>query len=411
VRVSKDETYHTGAGVDAQRASIVGACRERGWEVMEIVEDVGFSGRDLRRPGMQAALTRLESGDASCLVVAKLDRLSRSLLDFATLANRARRSGWSLVILDLMVDTTTPAGEALVNVLATFAQFERRMIGLRSRDALFQLRAQGRVYGRYTPLGFRREGKLLVRDREQPRIVAQTRRMYADTASFRHVAQWLNSQGLRGAGGAEWYGSAVKRMLRLNDLIGCPIDQQPLEPHPSRIYPVPFGYRFESGRFVIDPVEQAAIRRMHALRRQGFSIRQIADALTAARIPTKRNAPQWNKTTVGRILNRQGAVRAVARAQTGDAEPQLSVGRPLPRITPAPYGYCAPIHNIVPDRAEQQTIKRMRQLRAAGATYRIIARQLYAAGVRPPRAAQWRPSTIRHILVDGGPIRYRLARR
>lgn len=184
VRVSKDESYQTGAGVAAQRAAIVAACGERDWELLEIVEDIGFSGRDLRRPGMRAALSRLDCGDADCLVVAKLDRLSRSLLDFATLTDRARRSGWSLVTLDLMVDTTTPAGEALANVLATFAQFERRMIGLRSREATTQLRAQARVYSRYTPVGFRREGRLLVRDRAQQRIVAKARRMYAESGSF-----------------------------------------------------------------------------------------------------------------------------------------------------------------------------------------------------------------------------------
>jgi Resolvase, N terminal domain len=67
---------------------------------------------------------------------AKLDRLSRSLLDFASLMEDARREGWALVILDLGIDTTTPSGEMIANVMATFAQFERRLIGQRTKDAL-----------------------------------------------------------------------------------------------------------------------------------------------------------------------------------------------------------------------------------------------------------------------------------
>jgi DNA invertase Pin-like site-specific DNA recombinase len=194
VRVSTDESRHTGAGVASQKATITAACRDRNWDLLEIAEDIGFSGRDLRRPAMQAALLKLADGEANCLVVAKLDRLSRSLLDFAGLSDQARRGGWDLVTLDLMVDTTTPAGEALANVLATFAQFERKMIGLRVREALHQLRARSRVYSTYTPLGYRREGQTLVRDRAQQRTVARARALYADTGSLTRVAAWLNKQ-------------------------------------------------------------------------------------------------------------------------------------------------------------------------------------------------------------------------
>jgi DNA invertase Pin-like site-specific DNA recombinase len=81
-------------------------------------------------------------------MVAKLDRLSRSLFDFAGLMERARRKGWALVALDLGVDTTTPSGEMMAAVLATFAQFERRMIGLRTKEALAAKRAAGVRLGR-----------------------------------------------------------------------------------------------------------------------------------------------------------------------------------------------------------------------------------------------------------------------
>ena len=97
---------------------------------------------------LRRALEAIEAGQAEGLVVSKLDRLSRSLLDFAGLMERARKRGWSLVALDLGVDTSTPSGEMMAAVLATFAQFERRLIGQRTKDALAVKRAQGVILGR-----------------------------------------------------------------------------------------------------------------------------------------------------------------------------------------------------------------------------------------------------------------------
>src|SRR3954470_9704778 len=148
VRVSTDEQSSSGAGLEAQRRAIIAECERRGWHLVEVIEDAGFSAKDLRRPGVQEALRVLNAGDASALVVAKLDRLSRSMIDFTALMGRAQKQGGALVALDCAVDTTTPAGEAMANVLATFAQFERRLIGQRTREALAAKRASGVRLGR-----------------------------------------------------------------------------------------------------------------------------------------------------------------------------------------------------------------------------------------------------------------------
>lgn len=96
VRVSTEEQGVSGAGLQAQRAAIIAECERRGWTLVEIAEDVG-SGKSLKRPGIRMALDMLAAGDASALVVAKLDRLSRSMLDFAGSIGRARsmRCAWS----------------------------------------------------------------------------------------------------------------------------------------------------------------------------------------------------------------------------------------------------------------------------------------------------------------------------
>ncbi|MGA2502247.1 MAG: recombinase family protein, partial [Tepidisphaeraceae bacterium] len=152
MRVSTAEQADSGAGLAAQRSAIEAEADRRGWLAVEYVEDPAWSGRDLDRPAMQRALAMLAAGEADCLVAAKVDRLSRSVRDYAGLLDLAHREGWTLITLDLGVDTSTPLGEAMANVSATFAQLERRMIGQRTREALAAKRAAGVRIGRHVTL-------------------------------------------------------------------------------------------------------------------------------------------------------------------------------------------------------------------------------------------------------------------
>lgn len=200
LRVSTAEQSESGAGLKAQREAIRAAAGQRGWRVVKVVEDAGLSGKSLERPGLTEAITMVEGDKADALVVAKLDRLSRSLLDFAGLMERARRKGWAIVALDLGVDTTTPAGEMMANVLATFSQFERRLIGQRTKDALAVKKAEGVVLGRPRKLS----------DEVVARIVA----MRATGMSLAAIADTLSGEGVPTAqGGARWYSSTVRHVL------------------------------------------------------------------------------------------------------------------------------------------------------------------------------------------------------
>jgi DNA invertase Pin-like site-specific DNA recombinase len=200
LRVSTDEQADSRAGLEAQRAAILAEAERRGWHLVEVIEDAGFSGKDLNRPGIVAALEALKAHKADTLVVAKLDRLSRSMLDFAALMDRAAKERWALVALDLGVDTTTPAGEMLANVLATFAQFERRLIGQRTRDALAIKRASGTVLGRRRTM--------------PDAVVARIRAERAQGRTLRSIADGLTSDAIPTAqGGKRWYASTVGKAL------------------------------------------------------------------------------------------------------------------------------------------------------------------------------------------------------
>jgi DNA invertase Pin-like site-specific DNA recombinase len=117
--------------------------------VERIFDDV-MSGARNDRPGLTALLDYAPEGDT--VTVVALDRLSRSLLDFASLMARAQRDQWNLVALDLGIDLSTPAGEFMASVMASAAQWESRIIGQRTKDALAVKRAEGVRLGRPTSL-------------------------------------------------------------------------------------------------------------------------------------------------------------------------------------------------------------------------------------------------------------------
>jgi DNA invertase Pin-like site-specific DNA recombinase len=148
IRVSTAEQADFGVSLTAQRETLKAEAKRRGWQLVKVFEDAA-SGKSLTgRPGLADALEALDAGRADTLMVAKLDRLSRSIVDFGALMERARKRGWALVALDLGVDTTTPSGELVANVMASVAQWERRAIGQRTKDALAVKRAQGVRLGR-----------------------------------------------------------------------------------------------------------------------------------------------------------------------------------------------------------------------------------------------------------------------
>ena len=198
VRVSTSEQADSGAGVAAQRAAITAEADRRAWNV-EFVEDAGYSAKNMRRPGIREALGMLRRGEADVLCVSRLDRLSRSMLDFASLMATAQRERWSIVALDLGVDTTTPEGEMMAHVRATFAQYERRLIAQRTREALAARKAAGVRLGR---------ARLV-----SPAVEQRARELRASGLTQRQVGEALATEGFPGPTGGAWHPSTLHRML------------------------------------------------------------------------------------------------------------------------------------------------------------------------------------------------------
>ncbi len=205
LRVSTEEQAVSGLGLADQRHVIAQEAERRGWAAIDYVTDEGVSASSVARPGILDALDRLRRGEASVLVVSKLDRLSRSLLDFAGLMDRAKRERWRLVVLDLAIDTTTPSGGLMANVMASFAEYERRLISDRTSAALQAKKANGHRLGR--PRATSDE------------IVERVMRERGQGRSLRSIAAALNDEGVRNTqGGKAWYASTVASVLRSAEL-------------------------------------------------------------------------------------------------------------------------------------------------------------------------------------------------
>ncbi len=201
IRVSTSEQADSGAGLAAQRKAVTEEVARRGWELQEVIEDAGFSASSLDRPGLTDALARLDARKADVLVVSKLDRLSRSVGDFSNVVDRSRRRGWQLVLMDLGLDTTTAAGELVANVVASTSQYERRLIGIRTKEALAAKKAAGVRLGRPSTL--------------PPQVLMSLIEQRRAGLSLPAIARALNEASTPTAhGGAKWHPSTVAAALK-----------------------------------------------------------------------------------------------------------------------------------------------------------------------------------------------------
>jgi DNA invertase Pin-like site-specific DNA recombinase len=197
LRVSTDEQAQSGLGLDAQRAAIETEAERRGW-TLDWREDAGASGKAIN-PGLWDALDLLARRQADALVVARMDRLARSVAHAADIVVAAQSQGWKLIVLDIGLDLTTPQGRAMAQMLAVFAEFEREMIGARTREALAARKARGLPVGR---------PRLASADVVHKIVTARH-----DGASFRAIADLLTADKvLSPMGRPTWQASTVRRI-------------------------------------------------------------------------------------------------------------------------------------------------------------------------------------------------------
>ena len=199
IRVSTQEQAQSGLGLEAQAVAIRAEATRRGWD-LEIIADEGESGSKVDRPGLLAAKDKLARGEVQALIVAKQDRLMRSSLGWAQIVSQSKDQKWSLICLDINLDTASPMGECLGSILAAVAQLELANIRKRTKDALAVKKAQGYRLGRPATMP----------DETRARINA----LRNSGVTLQGVADTLNTEGIPTArGGSKWYASTVQKAI------------------------------------------------------------------------------------------------------------------------------------------------------------------------------------------------------
>ena len=189
--------------LDAQREAAeayIESQRMQGWQALpDRYDDGGFSGGNMERPGLQRLLADVDAGKVDVIVVYKIDRLSRSLLDFMKMIERFNQKGVSFVSVTQQFNTTDPTGRMFLGILITFAQYEREVIAERIRDKVAAAKRRGKYCGGPAILGYDvdREQKKLLVNPEESRLVQHIFRRFTQLASARRVAMELNEQGYR----------------------------------------------------------------------------------------------------------------------------------------------------------------------------------------------------------------------
>lgn len=187
--------------LDAQREAgelYIKSQKHEGWECLDAkYDDGGFTGANMERPGLRRLLADISAGKIDCVVVYKVDRLSRSLLDFAKIIEVFDRHQVTFVSVTQSFNTASSMGRLTLNVLLSFAQFERDMISERTRDKMRAARRKGRWVGGKPILGYNVVNSKLVIEPLESLRVQQIFDLYLDMKSTLQVARVLNERGWR----------------------------------------------------------------------------------------------------------------------------------------------------------------------------------------------------------------------
>jgi DNA invertase Pin-like site-specific DNA recombinase len=198
--------------LDAQREACADYAKRQGWTVVATYDDGGFTGANIDRPAFQRLLADVDAGKLDVIVVYKVDRLSRSLLDFARVLERFNGHNVSFVSVTQNFSTADAMGKLTLNMLMSFAEFEREMIAERTRDKIVAARRKGKWTGGAVPVGYYAVERKLVRSASEALVIREVFDLYESHGSVLGVVRDLHARGRKRRKG-EWTKDAVRRVL------------------------------------------------------------------------------------------------------------------------------------------------------------------------------------------------------
>jgi len=214
VRVSTMRQVDEGLSLSVQEAALREYAQQHDHQLVLVTRDEGLSGKSAERPGLQEALGALRTGKAEGLLVVRLDRLTRSLIDLGQLLEEYFvKGGAQLISIHEAWDTTTASGRMVIYILGVVAQWEREKIVERVRETVEHKRRQGEYLGGHRPLGYHVQGKKLVANRREQAAVERARALKLEGHSLRRIAEELAADGFLNRRGKPFGPSSVRRMV------------------------------------------------------------------------------------------------------------------------------------------------------------------------------------------------------
>jgi len=183
--------------------------------LLEVIVDGGEFAKNLNRPGLQRLLSLVQAGKVQAVIVAKLDRLTRSVKDLCSLLELFEKKNVALISVAESLDTSTAAGRLVITIMGAVSQWEREAIGERTREALRHKKTKGERVGNI-PFGFRlsADGRQLEADVVEQDAVTAINQLRAEGHSLRRIAATLNGQGHRTRCGSAWRLESVNRIIQ-----------------------------------------------------------------------------------------------------------------------------------------------------------------------------------------------------
>lgn len=214
LRVSTDKQADKGVSLEAQQDKAKAYASLYDLDLVEVIVDAGESAKSLDRPGLQRALAMLKSGKAEALLVVKLDRLTRSVVDLGKLIETYFAPGKAaLMSVGEQIDTRSAAGRLVLNILASVSQWERETIGERTSAAMQHKQAKGEYIGGETPYGFELVNGELIEDEAEQEVIQKAKAYQAEGLSLRKIAAELDKQGIKTRRGSIFAANQIKRMV------------------------------------------------------------------------------------------------------------------------------------------------------------------------------------------------------
>lgn len=215
IRVSTEEQAREGYSLENQIVEIKKKCKNEGWELLKIFDDKGISGALLEeRIGLKAMLRFIKEQKVNYLVIYKLSRLSRKIVDVVTIADFLEKNSTYLISIEDKIDTSSPIGRYFLVFASIFADMERENLIVQVKGGMSQKARQGEWNGGKPPFGYDLIDKKLVINKEKAEIIKLIFSEYLKGNGYKAIAAMLNERGIRTNTGKTFSGTAVKNILR-----------------------------------------------------------------------------------------------------------------------------------------------------------------------------------------------------